>query len=305
MRALVGKTFGIGNACLTIPLVKALRELGYMVDVLVGSGPDDFGAIDVFMYFLENHKLGPNRIYQDQAPMDFEYDVAIMAIPFDGRWQQGVHFNAKRVMDGRKRPDNAERLGFDMWKKHEVSYQMENAIELGFTGAAPNGEIDNLQAAQDPNQVYLGIGYKRDPGGFGESKHFGTDRFGRLMHAIRDRRPKVKFVSTGSVQDWIQIGGPLVKKWGDLRMSGPLYRCKATSLLESFRTVEESVAYLGNDTGMMHVAAAFGVKTFGLFAYPDLLVKNPPYTPHGRALLFAPDTRIDEIADNFVSFVWG
>lgn len=306
MRALVGKTFGIGNACLAVPLIKALRELGYLVDVLVGSGPDDFGAVDVFMYFTDNHKLGPSHVFMDQAPMDVEYDVAIMAIPFDGRWKNGVHYRAKRVMDERKRPDNVDRLGFDMWKKHEVEYQVDNARELGFAGETPKGDIDNLQATVDRNQVYLGIGYKRDPGGFGESKHFGNDRFGKLMHAIRDLRPKVKFVSTGSVQDWIQVGGPLVKKWGDLKMSGPLYRCKATSLLEAFHTVEESAAYLGNDTGMMHMAAALEVPTFGLFAYPDLLVKNPPYTPRGRALLFAPDgPPIEEIAENFVKFVWG
>lgn len=308
MRILVGKTFGIGNACLAIPLLKALRELGYMVDVLVGSGPDDYGALDVMMYFLENHPLGPNRIYQDQAPMDVEYDVAIMAIPFDGRWKNGVHYRAKRVMDERRRPGNVDRLGFDMWKDHEAQYQLENAIDLGFVGQpVPDGSIDEklYKRADEPDTVYLGIGYKRDPGGFGVSKHFGNDRFGKLMHAIRNLRPSVRFVSTAGAADWIE-GTKIVKKWGDLRMSGPLYRCKATSLTEAFVTVRSCAAYLGNDTGMMHVAAAFRIPTFGLFAYPDLLVKNPPYTPRGRALLFAPDCPpIEEIAEQFVKFVWG
>lgn len=307
MRILVGKTFGIGNSCLVVPMIKALRQMGHWVDVLVGTGPDDVGAVEVFMYFMENHGFSPQCLYTETVPEGVDHDLAIMAIPFDGRWQNGVHYRATRVMDGRQRPGNVKRLGFDMWTKHEVEYQMENARELGFDEHTPTGGINEVvRTLCDTDLVYLGIGYKRDPGGFGLSKNFGTDRFGRLMHEIRHLRPTTRFVSTGSTADWVEVGAPLQKKWGDLRMSGPLYTCKAGSVLESINKVRTCAAYLGNDTGMMHVAAALGLRTFGLFAHKDLLVKNPPYTLVGTGLLFGPDSpSIEEIAGQFVSFVWG
>lgn len=47
MKILVGKTFGIGNSVLSIPMIKLLSTLG-SVDVLIGSTIDDFGAFNVF-----------------------------------------------------------------------------------------------------------------------------------------------------------------------------------------------------------------------------------------------------------------
>ena len=47
MKILVGKTFGIGNSVLSIPMIKLLSTLG-SVDVLIGSTNDDFGAFNVF-----------------------------------------------------------------------------------------------------------------------------------------------------------------------------------------------------------------------------------------------------------------
>lgn len=309
MNILVGKTFGIGNACLSVPLIKALRSLGHQVDVLIGQGPDDHGALEVFMYFMENHGFSPKSLYTDQVPEGVNHDLAIMAIPFDGRWQNGVHYRAQIVLDERKRPDNVERLGFDMWKRHEVEYQMDSARYLGFESETPDGQIDEaiFKYPRDTDLVYLGVGYKRDPGGFGLSKHFGNERYFQLMRAIRKIRPTTTFVSTCGVADWIQTGVALKKRtFEDNPMAGSYYGCKVTSVTEAIQRVRTCTAYLGNDTGMMHVAAALGLPTLGLFAYPDLLVKNPPYTARGRALLFAPECPpIEDIARQFVDFVCG
>src|SRR5690606_11430333 len=118
--------------------------------------------------------------------------------------------------------------------------------------------------------VYLGIGYKRDPGGFGLSKHFGNERYFQLMREVHRIRPSTRFISTCSVGEWIQTAVPLKKRCFESNpMEEQFYSCKHSTLLESFMTVRRCTAYLGNDTGMMHVAAAFDLPTCGLFAYPD------------------------------------
>ena len=298
MRILVGKTFGIGNSVLSVPMVKALATLG-QVDVLIGSTSDDFGATNVFGPLLLNGTI--KKIWINQS-LD-EYDVAVMAIPFDGRWDNGVHYRAKRVLDERKRPGNVERLGFDMWEKHEVEYQMENAYELGYTGGLPTSSF--LQpGVSDEDLIYVGIGFKRDHGGFGFSKHFGNEKFVSLMKAVRERRPGTKFISTGGAADIIQVGMPMMKIIGD----PDIYRCDTGpgGLGHAFDVVRKCKAYLGNDTGMMHVAASLPITTHGLFLSQDLARKNHPYGPDANHWMISSiDADVDEIADYFVRMVWG
>lgn len=302
MKVLIGKTFGLGNSVLSIPMVKAISTLAEETHVLIGNTPDDFGAFHVFNW-LRNSAFCPNgfRLRVEPPAHDERFDVAVMAIPFDGRWKNGLDFVAERVMDGRKRPGNVERLGFDMWKKHEVEYQMENAYELGYGSeeTIPSTSFFSSQRV-DPDLVYLGIGYKRDLGGFGLSKHFGNERFVELIRAIRVRRPSVKFVSTGGVADFVQTAAPIMKRIAD----PDLYRCESIpNLPKGFDMIGTCSAYVGNDTGMMHVAASLGIPTYGLFLSEDLIRKNHPWgTRWGGSILGAD---IDYIADDFVELVWG
>lgn len=301
MRILVGKTFGIGNCVLAVPMIKALSTLGD-VDVLIGSGNDDFGAATVMANLLNEGVI--KALYIDRVTSGVEYDFAVMAIPFDGRWRNGTHFRAKDVFDGRRRPGDVDRLGFDMWEKHEALYQMENAYRLGYPADAAVPDSGFLPpVVRTPDLIYLGIGYKRDPGGFGLSKHFGSERFAELIKHVAKLRPQVQFVTTGGTADWVQTIPRIVMGLGDDRH---LLRFNSLGLQASFKLAAECEAYIGNDTGMMHVAASAGVATCGLFAYPDLVTKNPPFCDRSKSIVFGPDfPSVEFIAEQFVQFVWG
>lgn len=294
MKILVGKTFGIGNAVLSIPMVKALCTLGE-VHVLVGNTPDDYGAAAVFAELSNRLNI---KVLQNPPGTSEKFDVAVMSIPFDGRWRNGIDYVADRVLDERKRPDNIERLGFDMWKKHEALYQMDNAIELGYSGPIPDSSFLN-QTQVDDNFVYLGIGFKRDIGGFGLSKHFGNDRFAELIKKIHAIRPSVKFVSTGNELDLLQVASPIMKK-----VPHDSYRYyPGSGLKHAFSVVCKCGSYIGNDTGMMHVAASTGIPTFGLFLSHDLITKNHPFNDRWVGSLL--DQDIEVIAHEFAERVWG
>lgn len=305
MKILVGKTFGIGNAVLSVPMLKAIASGGHEIDVLTGSGRDDFGAVEVMIQLQQTYNFECiQNVWLDAVSPKHQYDLAIMAIPYDGRWRNGHHFYAKEVWDERKRPDNVQRLGFDMWKKHEVEYQMENARKLGLIDI----ETPSLQFLTEPTEidddlVYLGIGYKRDTAGFGLSKHFGNERYAALMQTIRKIRPQTKFVSTGGPADMLQTFYQMVKHI-DADYS-EFYRFHALSLQHSFDIVKRCKAYIGNDTGMMHIAASIGMPTCGLFSYPDLMVKNPPFCDRSKSILFDESSSVESIAEQFVDFVWG
>lgn len=288
MRILVGKTFGLGNAVLSIPMIKALATIGD-VDVLVGTTSDDFGAADVFESVRQI-----KDIHYGAVPLDVEYDVAVMAIPFDGRWQEGTHFRAKRVLDGRKRPGNIERLGFDMWEKHEVLYQMENAYELGYEGLAPASDFFPRRR-NDRDLVYLGLGFKRDPGGFGRTKNWGLSNFVEFIEEVVRLRPKTRFVSTGNFNDRIEMGIPLERQFRP-----DVFSFTEIRLPESFEILSKAGFYFGNDTGMMHVAASMKIPCFGMFLSDHLVRKNHPWRTVWQAEFLTQKPHL--VAEEFAAF---
>lgn len=278
MKVLVAKCFGIGNCVMAVPLVKALMSMGHQVDVLVGSLPDDTGAIEVFSALARRYSdLG--QIWVNHAPSSVTYDVAVLSIPYDGRWVNGRDFNARLVMDGRPRPDPST-FGFSSWKRHEVEYQMENAYTLGYEGDVPSTEFRGLYSPQaGETKVYFGVGYKKDQAGFWKRKHWGNENFAALARLILRRRPDIQVVMTGDPLDLQLSIAPIIRMSGSSRV-----KYVTGGLDSSMELLSTCHLYVGNDTGMMHVAASMGMPTVGLLMLEGTELKNPPWGPRASAL---------------------
>lgn len=266
MKILVGKTFGIGNAVMAVPMIKALQcKPDAIVDVLVGNTPDDVGAFQV----LSKVVRPPGKIFVNSA-LEGDYDVAVMAIPFDGRWRNGIHFKAKTVIDGRTRPDPST-TGLVSWKEHEVRYQMKNARDLGFVGFDPSTSFMPF-GKRDKDRIYVGLGYKKDTAGFWKAKHWGNDNYSRLISEILQKHPEKKIITTGDAADMQLSVGPISRSVSDSRFEFRM----SSNLDEAFRTISDCGTYVGNDTGMMHVAAACGLDVVALFFLENSIVKSSP-----------------------------
>jgi ADP-heptose:LPS heptosyltransferase len=65
-----------------------------------------------------------------------------------------------------------------------------------------------------------------------------------------------------------------LKEWGlqDRFVISPTF-----SLRHAFAVVNSCHLYVGNDTGMMHVAAACDRSVVGIFNMENAIVKNPPF----------------------------
>lgn len=251
---------------MAVPMIRALQyKPDVQVDVLVGSLPDDFGAYEVLSKVV-GHK---GKIFVDRA-LEYDYDVAVMAIPFDGRWKNGRDFRATAVMDERPRPDPST-MGFSSWKKHEIEYQMENARFLGYLGNTPSCRfLDGPRGDED--KIYVGLGYKKDSAGFWSVKHWGNENYASLIKIILKRFPEKRVVTTGNSADLACTIGPITRIVNDTRFSFSL-----PTLDKSFEIVSSCGMYVGNDTGMMHVAAACGNRVVGLFFMENANVKNSPW----------------------------
>lgn len=279
MKVLFGKTFGLGNSVMSIPTVKALKSMGHDVDLLLGTLHDDAGSIDVFTHLKNNFGL-IDKIHLDNA-MGPEYDVAIMSTPFDGRWRNGVSFNAKKVMDCRPRPDPAT-TGFISWKKHEVEYQMDNARELGYVGETPSMQF--MKPAQRFNRIFFGVGHKKNAAKAFVVRQWGTDNFISLGKMLLAADPTLTIMATGDGEDVTNSLAPIAAA---LPRGKFLY--DSLPIGKACEIVNTCKYYIGNDTGMTHVAASCNLLTLSLQFEENAVVKNPPFCPNGHSINGFPD----------------
>lgn len=301
MRILVGKVFGLGNAVLTVPLLKALKSIYGVVDVdvLVGSTHDDVGAYQVFRR-LQEHRTIVSNIFVDRSK-DERYDIAIMAIPFDGRFKNGIHFNAERVLDGRSRPDpEDQRWGFHTWKKHEIEYMMEPAYALGYRGDIPDCSFSNRGSFSKNKRIYFGMGYKKMPNDPWKIKHWGNVNYAALIRKILDKFPDCEIYTSCNAMDLATTVAPVHRMVND-----PRFKFDVCSLETSFDKMSSCWMFVGNDTGMMHVAASFNLPVVSFFFMQGAEKKNPPWCSK-KKVLTAPSARdlsVDDAFDAVVSMM--
>lgn len=298
MKVLYCKCFGLGNAVMAIPAIRAFSEVFGPIDVLIGTTPDDVGAADVFLELRNNYPGIIDQIWFDAVPLHLQYDLAVLAIPFDGRWREGVHYNAKRSIDARPRPGDHNVLGLDSWKMHEAVYQLRNLEAFGLVDGIPESRFLSQRDLQvDENLIYLGIGFKRDRDNFWSKKHWGNERYAEFIREVTRLRPGTKFITTAGQVD-TQVAAELSRQTG--------ISVYYAGLPRSFPVLAKCKAYFGNDTGMAHVAASMERPTYMMIAFPGSEIKNPPLCARSRCEQFHTDPRDPQsVAADFIDFVWG
>lgn len=291
-RVLFGRVFGIGNAVMSVPAIKHYRDTpGFEVTVVVGTTPDDAGALDVLRMLqgvrvvtdaeLMEHVTAWSRHSGEMYP---RFDHGVLSIPHDGRWGQLFPHICERVWDGRTRPDPST-TGFVSWERHEALYQLEVAEQVTGRQRQP-GPIDPSfydHPVHQSKTVYLGVGYKRDVAGFWARKHWGDDNFVRFAELVLQRGDSYGVMVTGNADDMRSIGRRLAALSPRVSVGMP-------PLGASISAVSQVGSYVGNDTGMMHVAASMGKPVVGIFNFEGTIQKNHPLCPNWSAMVgYGPD----------------
>jgi len=279
MKILFVRVFGIGNAVLSIPAIKHYRDTGHDVTVMVGSTKDDFGASEVL-----SRLPGVSVVGNKPGVIRFEdFDHIVLSMPYDGRYgtQANTNFPCE-VHDGRPRPDPST-FGFSSWERHEAKYQLEIAERV--TGRRHSCPLDSSfwdEPITDDGFVYLGIGRKYDDAGFWDKKHWGDKNFIEFAKLVLDNHPEKSIVCTGGLQDLSGTGRSLIS---DLSSYKERFKFSLhTDLQHSFRRIASCNSYVGNDTGMMHVAASMNKPVVAVFNFENTIVKNHPLCENWRVL---------------------
>jgi ADP-heptose:LPS heptosyltransferase len=102
------------------------------------------------------------------------------------------------------------------------------------------------------------------PGSKMASKRWPQERFVQVVAKLHQRFPDYQFIVFGDYRDET-LGDELVERYrGDcVNLAGRL------SVLESAALLEQCAAYIGNDTGTMHLAAMVGCPCVAIFSSRD------------------------------------
>lgn len=263
-RVLVLQMWGLGNAILTTPLVKAIRSKGHEVDVLVEKGRAGSLA------FQDWDEIG--HLWVGNAPPEITYDHAFFAHPAKHYIRRAVYRKAHepRIKDTGK--------GY-MWSfdDHEVEVLCDMARSaFNYQDETPELRVPLPECApQIPTHaVALGIGYLKSHPQWAK-KHWGNAEYASLAkHLYADGYTPIIVGGPDDCENArdIESKAPMV-----LNLAGRLPFTQTVGVLQS------CVAFIGNDSGLMHVAAAVDIPTAGIFLITNP-TKNRPWCSSWRVL---------------------
>jgi heptosyltransferase-3 len=128
------------------------------------------------------------------------------------------------------------------------------------------------------------------PGASGPRKRWGADHFSRLASELMDASNQVLFCEgplDGAVVDEVVSGLP------GGRASTPLRRVRIDNLLRLAAVIQRCCLYIGNDSGIGHLAAAAGAPTLSIFTATDPRI----WAPRGPQVKFLVCPSVNEVLE--------
>jgi len=156
------------------------------------------------------------------------------------------------------------------FKKHEADYLMMMARKLGYAGERPpirkiEGDM-NCPINIEKNTVAVGVGYIKGFGTDCPDRHWGNDNFRKLCNRLSEMGFIPVLIGDSKDQE---VDGKYIESSGIKSICGKL------TLQQLTYFISRCVAYVGNDSGLMHVAASQNIPTLGIFVSSNSIKSHP------------------------------
>lgn len=272
---LVIRPGAIGDALLTFPVLKALREQYAGMPITLVSNAQvlplalAFGVAEQTFDFQDIHwsELFSTTGIRTSSLLALlkQTDLAICWMrDTDGIVERNLNISGvKHVIIAPGRPSEGERI-------HIVDY-LANTVGLPIVGVrfiAPSSWPTPHPVSNDTTDRSVAI----HPGSGAAQKCWPTSRFAAVIERLWQQNRSVLLLAgpadSGRVHDLFQqLSSPPATEMLKLLTNAPL--------LEVARQLQPCRCYLGNDSGITHLAAMLGVPTIAIFGPTDPAVWRP------------------------------
>jgi heptosyltransferase-2 len=276
-KILIIKTWAIGDSVCLLPLIKILKEniKGVQIDVLAHE--QNRAVFDGQKYINKVIQFGTFNIIK----LCGQYDLCIDAEPFLNISALIAYWSAKYTIGfshGTRARIYSNTIYYNK-EQHIIQTYLDFARLIGIkcnTNKLVSLEID--KKSKDDADVYLRdmevkksdflVGICPGVGGSVKERAWSDRRMAELADKIIQSGKKVMFIDSNPVNE-------IYNKMHEVRFidASQWFKLKASAQL-----LKRCNVVVSNDSGMMHVAAAMGTKTIGLFG------PNTPkiWAPYGK-----------------------
>ena len=285
---LVIQLWGIGETILALPAIRALRNRykKAKITVLATKRNSDIFYNDKDINKIILLKLNPfsilHFIIKEYKKYDFTIDMeeylnisAIISF-FVGKYRIGYSHNARsRIYNEKVRYNDrqhAMQTFLDLARALKAGYKEKKLIKLNYSVKDRNTINNFLKHNKISKKDFL-IGIAPGAAESGKARMWPWRNYAELCNNILNKDKKSKIILIGNKEEnkitkKIQNG---IKEKARIINTAGLFNLNAL-----FCLIEKCNLFIGNDSGPMHIAAAQGVKTIGLFG-PNLPVRFGPY----------------------------
>ncbi len=286
-KVLVVQLWGIGETILTLPSIEALRKKFPKAEINVLTSPrnkdvffdnkniDDIAIIKLNSFSVLNFILKNRKKYDLVIDMEEYLNVSAIISFFAGRKVIGYSHGARAKLytDKVKYNDkqHAAQTFLDLVRVLGIVYDTSKLPQLNFSKNDKNYVDKFLKNNKIQNNDFI-VCVAPGAAESAKSRMWPFDRYAELCDELIDKY-KAKIIFTGDVNEIDLIDS--VQKNMDNKNS-TINAAGKISLNQLFYLISKCDLFIGNDAGPMHIAAAQGAKTIGLFG-PNLPVRFGPY----------------------------
>ncbi|MBW2981204.1 glycosyltransferase family 9 protein [Candidatus Woesearchaeota archaeon] len=275
---LVIQFWGIGETILTFPAIKALRQKFPTSKISILATPRNKDVYECFSSYdkLNVINLNPlsitNFMLRNRSKFDLVIDLeeylnisAIIAL-FVGNRRIGYSHGVRSLLytDKVKYNDkqHVSKTFLDLAKKLGTRFEISHLEQLN-VDKKNKKVVDDLFKKLKISKKDLIIGVAPGAAESAKSRMWPRDRFTKAADELIEKyKAKIVFVGAGYERN-------LVGNIQDSMKNKSFNLAGRISLKQTFYLIEQCKLFISNDTGPMHIAAAQGVKTIGLFG-PNL-----------------------------------
>jgi len=285
-KILIIQLWGIGETILILPAIKALRDKYKKsnIDILVTSRNKEIfynnkdinnvkvlklNPISIKLFILKNYKK-----YDLVIDMEEYLNTSAIIAFYTGKkrigYSHGIRSNLYTETVDYNDKQHTVYTFLDLLKPLGIKKTVEKLPQLNYS-LNDKKNIDNLLKKYNINKkmlIGLGIGAAESA----KSRMWPMERFAELSdYLIKKYNAKIILIGNREEKNFTdQLQNLIKNKNNSFNVAGKI------NVREMFYLISLCKLFIGNDSGPMHVAAAQGVKTIGLFGC-NLPVRFAPF----------------------------
>lgn len=282
---LILQFWGIGETILTLPAVRALREKFPKAKIYVlatsrnadvyyeNKDIDNFGKLGLNVFSILSFVISNYKKFDLVVDMEEYLNISTILSFFAGKTRIGFNGRARGKLYTKSTFYNDKQhtvdTFMDLVRLVGAEIKVEKLISLNYSKKDKKA-VDDFLEEKGINKNDFVVGVVPGAAESAKSRMWSKDKYAEFNDLLVYKH-KAKIVMIGNTAEH-----KLIREIRKLMDNDAVNTAGAFTVRELFYLVERCKVVISNDTGPMHIAAAQGIKTIGIFG-PNTPIRWAPY----------------------------